>query len=163
MKQKVMLPAIFSHRDEFLTPFDKLFDDMVHQAIPDFSKNFGIEDVFQKSAYPKCDIIDLLDKIQVEMEIPGVDKSDISIEVKSSGNNKELVISGKKSLEVQDERKNYIKKELKRSAFQRSFTLYDELNSEDINAEFKNGILKIDIPKKEPSKLSNVSTKVEIK
>ena len=44
---------------------------------------------------------------------------------------------------------NYLRKELKRSAFTRSFTLGEMLNPDEISAEFKNGILELAIPKKE--------------
>ena len=156
------VPSIFSHRDEFLTSFDKIFDEMMSNSFPNFGKEFGI-DFFEKNSYPKCDTIDLPDKIQIEMEIPGVDKSDISIEIQNIDGIKALVISGKKSTKDVEEKKNYIRRELKRSAFRRSFKLHEGLEGDKINAEFKNGILLIDIPKREPEKVEEVVTKIDIK
>ena len=51
------LPSAFTHfdRDEFITPFDKLVDKLFNQSFPQLSKEVGV-DVFQNSAYPKCDI-----------------------------------------------------------------------------------------------------------
>ena len=162
-KQQSYLPAPFSHRDEFLTPFDKMFDELMNTSFPWFGKDFGI-DFFEKGSYPKCDIVDYKDKVRIELEIPGVDKSDISIEMKPVNGTKQLIISGKKASKTEDkETKQFIRRELKRSAFQRSFDIHDSLVSDNINAEFKNGILLVDIPKKEPGKEKEISTKIEIK
>lgn len=164
MKNKSYSPTIFSHshKDEFLTPFDSLFDQLMNRDFPDFTKEFGVE-FFKKGSYPKCDVIDMTDRVEIEMEIPGVNKEDISIEIKPVGQTKELVIKGKKSIDEKEEKKNYLMRELKRSAFMRSFALHNSLESDKINAEFKNGILKISIPKKESEKVEEVVTKIDIK
>ena len=160
-KNTSYFPTLFSGRDEFLTPFDKMFDEMFNSSFPDFGKDFGLE-FFEKAAYPKCDIIDRPDMMVVELEIPGVYKEDISIEIKPMNGNKQLIISGKKSSETKDDAK-YVRRELKRSSFQRSFVLHEELESDKISAEFKNGILQIGIPKKQPSETNEEVTKIEIK
>lgn len=157
------IPSIFSNRDEFLTPFDKMFDELMNNSFPTFGKDFGI-DFFEKGSYPKCDVIDYSDKVRIELEIPGVDKSDITIEMKPINGSKHLVISGKKAAEYKnDGNTTFIRRELKRSAFQRSFVIHDSLESDKINAEFKNGILVVDIPKKEAGKIEETVTKIEIK
>ena len=164
MKKQRYLPSLFSHRDEFLTPFDKLFDEMINSSFPTFGRDFGI-DFFEKGSYPKCDIVDYSDKVRIELEIPGVDKSDISIEIKPVNGSKQLIISGKKTLDSKEtnDEKQFIRRELKRSSFKRSFSINDLLESDNINAEFKNGILLIDIPKKEPEKVEEVTKKIDIK
>jgi len=157
------LPSIFSNRDEFLTPFDKMFDEIMNTSFPAFGKDFGV-DFFEKGSYPKCDVIDYEDKVQIELEIPGVDKSDISIEMKPVNGNKHLLVSGKKSQSIEDSKsKQFIRRELKRSSFQRSFVIHESLESDNINAEFKNGILIIDIPKRVPEKVEETVTKIQIK
>jgi len=162
-KNRGYLPTIFSTKDEFLTPFERIFDEMVNSAFPTFGKNFGI-DFFEKGSYPKCDVIDYEDRVTIELEIPGVEKSDISIEMKPINGSKQLIISGKKSQSIEEtSSKQYIRRELKRSAFQRSFVIHEALEADKINAEFKNGILTVDIPKKEPEKVEEEVTKIEIK
>ena len=157
------VPSMFSNRAELITPFDTMFDAIFNSSFPDFGKDFGI-DFFEKGSYPKCDVVDYSDKIQIELEIPGVDKNDISIEMKPINGSKQLIISGKKSSEYKpDNGSQYLRRELKRSAFQRSFILHDELESDNINAQFKNGILLIDIPKKVPQEVKEEVTKIEIK
>lgn len=161
-KNNGYLPSIFSNRDEFLTPFDRMFDEIMNNSFPTFGKDFGI-DFFERGSYPKCDIIDYDDKVQIELEIPGVDKSDISIEMKPINGSKQLVISGKKTQTEENKSKSFIRRELKRSAFQRSFVIHESLEPDKINAEFKNGILVVDIPKKVPEKVEEQATKIEIK
>ncbi len=162
-KKMSYLPSILSNRDEFLTPFDKMFDEIINSAFPTFGKDFGL-DFFEKGSYPKCDVIEYDDKVRIELEIPGVDKSDISIEMKSMNGSKQLIISGKKAQTTEDnESKQFIRRELKRSAFQRSFVIHESLEPDKINAEFKNGILIVDIPKKVPEKIQEEVTKINIK
>jgi len=58
MKNQIQkgFPMTPFHRDEFLAPFDTLFDRMLSNTFPELAKEVGV-DVFQKGAYPKCDII----------------------------------------------------------------------------------------------------------
>ena len=137
-----------THRDEFLTPFDSLFDDMLTEVFPSLSKDLGVG-FFGKGSYPKVDVIDQKDKVIIEAEIPGLTKEDVSVELEENV----LTISGnKKQQELANEDATYIRRELKRSSFKRSFTLGDNLNTSKINADFENGILAISVPKNEPKK-----------
>lgn len=92
----------------------------------------------------KCDIYEKGGNYHIEMDIPGFDKNDISIEVKDGY----LTISAEKNEEDNKEEKNYIRKERSYGKYERSFYLGD-LDSENIEAEFNNGILKVTVPKKE--------------
>jgi HSP20 family protein len=135
-----------THRDEFLTPFDSLFDDLLTEAFPSLSQNLGVG-FFGKGSYPKVDVIDCEGKVLIEAEIPGLTREDVSVELEENI----LTISGNKNpQEVTNENTTYIRRELKRSSFKRSFTLGDNLSANDINADFENGILAISIPKKSP-------------
>lgn len=138
------------HRDEFLTPFDKIFDDFFAANVPGFTSDFGV-DFFEKGSYPKVNVIDFSDKIQIEAEIPGLDKSDVNVELEANV----LTIVGNK-LTTPDKESNetgtYIRRELKRSSFRRSFTLGDNICKDKVEAEFKNGMLLITLPKVKPVK-----------
>ena len=92
----------------------------------------------------KCDIYEKGGNYHIEMDIPGFDKNDISIEVKDGY----LTISAEKNEEDNKEEKNYIRKKRSYGKYERSFYLGD-LDSENIEAEFNNGILKVTVPKKE--------------
>lgn len=145
-------------RSEFLAPFDSLFDQFLKSSFPNFEREFGFNS-FGAASFPKVDVIDLEDKIQIEAEIPGMNKEDVKISIKDGM----LCISGekKKVSEESNEKKKFIMKELKHSSFRRSFQLNESLDSENVNAKFENGILTIAIPKKEPEKQKLVEVKID--
>ena len=67
-------------RDSFLTPFDKMFDDLVSSSFPQINDTVGVNP-FQGSAYPKVNVYEYDDKVGIIAEIPGLDKKDLDIEV----------------------------------------------------------------------------------
>ena len=100
------------HRDEFLTPFDRIFDEFFAANVPSFTQDFGV-DFFEKGSYPKVNLIDFTDRVVIEAEIPGLDKSDVNVELEANvltivGN--KLVVPNKESGETGA----YIRRELKR-------------------------------------------------
>lgn len=138
--------AFIDMRDEFLKPFDQVFDQMLTQQFPNFTEQTGID--FLKGAYPKCNIIDTNEDVQVIAEIPGLTRDEVSIKVESGF----MTISGKQASMTKDDNEvRYIRRELKHSSFKRSFELGDTLDPTKISANFENGILNITIPKKEES------------
>ena len=119
-------------RDSFLTPFDKMFDQIVNSQFPEITETVGVNPM-QGTAYPKVNVYEYEDKVGVIAEIPGLDKKHIDIEVEDNG-------------------AKVIRRELKTSSFKRSFTLGEELDGDDISANFKDGILSVSIPKIAPTK-----------
>ncbi len=144
-----MLPA-FS-RDEFLTPFDSFFDNVVGQLYPSFGREVGVE-FFGNNSYPKVDVIDHDDKITIEAEIPGLSKDEVSVDLEENV----ITVSGLKHSHTEDTSTRYIRRELKRSAFKRSFKLGENLNLKKVKADFQNGVLLISVPKTEPAKPKKV-------
>ena len=135
------------HRDEFLTPFDQIFDEFFKANVPSFTQEFGI-DFFEKGSYPRVDVIDFDDKVIIEAEVPGLTKSDVNVEVQQNV----LTVSGVKSKNVTDtEGGKYIRRELKRSNFRRSFTLGENIEKDTVSATFENGILQITLNKVKPA------------
>ncbi len=143
-------------RDEFLTPFDKLFDTMFEKNFPEVSQQVGVNP-YQGSAYPKVNVYEYDDKVGVVAEIPGLDKKQIKVEVEEGI----LTIAGDKHSVWEEDGAKVLRKELKASSFKRSFTLGDLLDGDKINASFKDGILSISIPKIEPKqpKVTNIKIK----
>ena len=134
-------------REQFLTPFDKMFDQIINSQFPEIEKQIGVKP-FQGTAYPKVNVYEYDDKVGVIAEIPGLDKKDLKIEVEDG----KLTISGDKhgTFDVKDAK--VIRRELKQSSFKRQFELGDLLDGDKIKANFKDGLLSIDIPKIEPKK-----------
>ena len=131
------------NRDEFLTPFDKIFDQLMNQQFPTFQEEVGVS--FNQGAYPKVNVYEYDDKIGIVAEIPGLDKKNVTIDVEEQV----LTISGDKHGFDTDGGK-CITRELKQSSFKRSFNLGDHLDGDNVSAKFKDGMLSISVPKKEP-------------
>ena len=137
----------FFDRDNFLTPFDKMFDQMVEAQFPEMTKSVGVKP-YQGSAYPKVNVYEYDKKVGIVAEIPGLEKKDLTVEVEDGT----LTISGVKHHIKEDEGAKVLRRELKASSFKRNFEIGENLDGENIKAVFKNGILNIDIPKIEPEK-----------
>ena len=131
-------------RDEFLTPVDTIIDRFFNEAMPAFGNEFGVE-FFGNNSYPKVDVTDHQDKIVIVAEIPGLTKEDVSVDLEQ----RVLTISGGKREIKQDDNVRYIRKELKRSSFKRSFKLGDNMKVDGIEADFNNGLLNVTVPKRE--------------
>ena len=141
------------NRDEFLTPFDKIFDELMSKQFPTFQDEVGVS--FNQGAYPKVNIYEYDDKIGIVAEIPGLDKKNVSVEVEEDV----LIISGDKHGFDSDGGK-CITIELKQSAFTRSFNLGEYLDGSKVSAKFKDGMLSISIPKIEPEQPKKHSVKI---
>ena len=131
------------NRDEFLTPFDRIFDELMSKQFPTFKEEVGVS--FNQGSYPKVNVYEYDDKIGIIAEIPGLDKKNVSVEVEDNV----LTISGDKH-GIDDNDGKCITRELKHSSFKRSFNLGDHLDGDSVGANFKDGILSIEIPKVEP-------------
>ena len=144
-------------RNEFLTPFDRVFDDMLSNMFPTCSRDLG-EDFFAKGSYPKVNVVNRDTSIDIEAAIPGMSKDDVTVEVTDGI----LTIHGNSNQREDIENGQYVRREIKRSAFQRSFRLGENLNHTDITAKYDNGILTLNVPKIIPDETEPNTRKIEI-
>lgn len=108
----------------------------------------------RRSNAMKCDIYEKDNKYHVEMDIPGFNKEDISIDI----NDGYLTVEATKGEDKEEKDKNYIRRERTYGEIKRQFYV-GNVDTEKTKAEFKNGTLKIVIPKvekKENKKLINI-------
>ena len=145
----------FFNRDEFLTPFDKMFDAMVESQFPDIVKQVGVKP-YGNTAYPKVNVYEYDDKIGIVAEIPGLDKKQLNVDVEEGI----LTISGDKHSAFESAGAKILRKELKESSFKRSFELGELLDGDNISANFKDGILSVSVPKIEPEKPKKHTVKI---
>lgn len=123
-----------------------------------FAGSTDFEDEVGMSAWrPAVDIFDTDNAIVIKAELPGIKKDDVSIDVKGNV----LIIKGERFFDKETKEENYYRKERSFGKFQRSFTLPDAVNPEAIKANFKNGVLEIEVPKPEEKKPKQISINVE--
>ena len=86
----------------------------------------------------------------LEIVAPGMDKKDFKVNI----DNSILTISAKKKLENKDENHRHVRREFNYKSFTRSFTVDDTIQSDNIQARYENGVLFIELPKKEEVKIA---------
>ena len=151
------LPARTISKREFLTPFDEIFNNLMGDVFPTFHQEFG-ENFFAQGSYPKCNVLNFDDRVEIEAAIPGLTKEDVTVEVVDGV----LTIKSESNQRADVEDSQYVKREVKRSAFARSFRLGDNLVEDYISGAFENGILTITLPKAQPTNIVPEVRKIEI-
>ena len=118
-----------------------------------FKDFFDGDDFFSRreSSIMKTDIKEKKDKYIIEMDLPGYEKENINISLKEGYLEVLAEVNKETNNEEKDEEK-FIHKERYYGHCSRSFYVGEQITEEDIKAEFKNGILKITIPKKDEKK-----------
>ena len=136
--------------NEMMTLQDRInrfFDDSF------FRPGFRNDDFALSTWHPVVDIYDDNDKIVIKAELPGMEKEDISIDLKDNI----LTLKGERNLENEKKEENYYRRERSFGKFERAFTLPTGLNPEKIKADYKDGVLKIEIPKPEKEKPKQIT------
>ena len=151
---KLFVKPAHLNRDEFLTPFDKIFDELMNKQFPTFQEEVGVS--FNQGAYPKVNVYEYDDKVGIVAEIPGLNKKQLNVDVEDGI----LTISGDKHSAFESDGAKVLRKELKESSFRRSFELGELLDGNNISANFKDGILSVSVPKIEPEKPKKHTVKI---
>ncbi len=102
---------------------------------------------------PVVDIYENDDAIVIKAELPGVDKKDVEVDLKD----RILTLKGERSYENEIKEENYYRKERVFGKFHRAFILPVDVDLDKIKADFKDGVLKIDIPKPEEKKPKQIT------
>jgi len=105
---------------------------------------------------PAVDIKETEDKYVIEVEVAGIDKKDVHIEVKDGV----LTLSGERKFEHEEKKDNYTRIERSYGKFHRTFTLPDLVMEDKIEAAYKDGLLTIELPKGEEAKPKEIEVKV---
>jgi HSP20 family protein len=109
-------------------------------------------------SYPRVDIVEEKESYKISADMPGLDKKNISVEVK----NGVLAISGEKKEEKTERDKDkYYHFERRFGSFRREFALPDHVDSEHVDAKYANGVLELTLRKTEASKPKSIEVKVE--
>jgi len=106
---------------------------------------------------PSLDVSETKNDLVIKAELPGMDAKDIDISL----NNGFLTIKGEKKHEKEEKDENYHLNERSYGSFTRSVRLPREVQSDKITASFKNGVLRVTLPKSEESKKREIKIKAE--
>ena len=131
----MMMPSVFG---------SDIFDDFMDFSFPDVNR-----ELYGKHAknVMKTDVRELDNGYEIIVDLPGFKKDEIEVQL----DNGYLNISAAKGLDKDesDKKGKYIRKERYAGAMSRSFYVGDHITEDDIHAKFENGILQLDVPKKE--------------
>ncbi|MFT3981237.1 MAG: Hsp20/alpha crystallin family protein [Ferruginibacter sp.] len=128
----------------FRRNFDGMMKDFMNEFPSTVSKTFR-EDFLQ---FPPVNIVEKTGSYSVDLSVPGFEKSDFN--VKLDGNI--LTVSTEKKEVTNETTDKVIRKEFSYKSFKRSFTLDEKIDADKISAKYENGILSLDLPKKEDLK-----------
>jgi HSP20 family protein len=121
-----------------------------------FSSNltrfFNDEGIARGAWSPNVDIYENKDQIVIEAELPGMNREDFDLSVE----NNVLTLYGERRFEKKSEGDNYHRVERSYGSFSRSFTLPQSVSAEGANAEFRNGVLRVSLPKREEVKARKI-------
>ncbi len=120
------------------------FDDILGRSFgTEFMSNFNTG-----LTLPSVNVKDTANEFIVEMAVPGLNKSDFDINI----DNNVLSIAAESEIENNTESENYTRREFGYSSFKRTFAIPDSVNTEKISASYKEGILKVLLPKHDEAK-----------
>jgi len=134
------MPALYNR-------FNRLFDD------PFFRVGQMDDDAGMGMWNPAVDLYEKDDHFMIKAELPGVNKDDIKIDLQDQL----LTLSGERTYDNEIKEENYYRRERSYGKFQRAFTLPADVDSDKIKAEFKDGVLQIEVPKPEGKKAKQVT------
>ena len=130
---------------------NRLFDDA-------FPRSAGGEEDLPANAWrPLVDIYETAENVVIKVDLPGVVKNDVSVEVKENI----LTIKGERLTESPVDDDQYYRRERTSGAFQRSFAMRAMIAPDEIKASFKNGVLTIEVPKPHEIKPRQVSVNID--
>ncbi len=116
------------------------------------SRDHGDESIARGAWNPSVDIYENKDQIVLEAELPGMRREDFELTVE----NNILTLRGERRFEKRSEADNYHRVERSYGSFTRSFTLPQTVSSEQATAEYKNGVLRVVLHKREEVKARRI-------
>lgn len=132
---------------DMMPSFSSLIDSFFGRDLTDFTGDF-------KGTVPAVNVKEDENSFVVEVAVPGMSKENFDLKLE----NNVLTISGKKEESKEQKEEKWNRREFFYSSFERSFHLPDVVDSEHIEAHYKDGLLMISVPKKEEAKVKASKT-----
>jgi HSP20 family protein len=126
----------------------------IERALQDFDRYmesfFGESSLSPAGRVPAVDIREHDDHYTMEVELPGFDEKDVEIQV--DGNTLSIASKREETRQEGPENGNFLLRERRMTSFSRSFSLPESADAENISAQFKKGVLNLDIKKRPETK-----------
>lgn len=116
----------------------------------------GEESLTTGAFVPPVDIYEDEHGIQLKLEVPGIDEKDLDIKVE----NNTLTVSGERKFEKEEKEENFHRVERRYGSFSRSFTLPNTVSTEDVQADYENGVLRIRLNKRAEAKPKQIKVNI---
>jgi HSP20 family protein len=120
-------------------------------------RSFEDEGIARGAWNPSVDIYENKDQLVLEAELPGMKREDFELSVE----NNVITLRGERHFEKRDEADNYHRVERAYGSFTRSFTLPNTITGEGASADYRNGVLRVTLPKREETKARRIEVKGE--
>lgn len=120
-------------------------------------RTFDDEGIARGAWSPSVDIYENKDQIVLEAELPGMNREDFDLTVESNV----ITLRGERRFEKKEDTDNYHRVERAYGSFTRSFTLPNTVSGEGATADYRNGVLRVTLPKREETKARRIEIKGE--
>ena len=120
-------------------------------------RTFDDEGIARGSWSPSVDIYENKEQIVLEAELPGMNREDFDLTVE----NNVITLRGERRFEKKEDTDNYHRVERAYGSFTRSFTLPNTVSGEGASADYRNGVLRVTLPKREETKARRIEIKGE--
>jgi HSP20 family protein len=117
---------------------------------------FSGEEALSGTWAPSVDIYEDQSSIVLEADLPGMKQEDFKLSIE----NYKLTLSGERKFEKDEKGENFHRVERSYGSFTRNFSLPSTVNVDEVNAEFKDGVLRVTLPKKEEVKARQIQVKI---
>ncbi|HWR16929.1 MAG TPA: Hsp20/alpha crystallin family protein [Terriglobales bacterium] len=139
-------------------PFRELaqLQDRVNRLFQETGVGGREEGISTASFVPPVDIYETEQNIVLKMEVPGVEQKDLDIRIE----NNTITVRGERKFEKEVKEENFHRVERRYGSFQRSFSLPNTVNTEQVSADYDNGVLKITLAKRAEAKPKQIKVNV---
>jgi HSP20 family protein len=137
-------------------PFSEFVNlqNQLNRVFQDFGR--GSDELTTSGFVPPADIYEDEHSITLKLEVPGIDEKDLDIRLE----NNTLTVRGERKFEKEEKEENFHRIERRYGSFSRSFTLPNTVESENVKANYENGILRITLAKREEAKPRQIKVSV---
>lgn len=118
---------------------------------------FGGEEVFTGKWSPNVDIFESENSIVLEADLPGMKAEDFKLSIE----NYRLTLTGERKFDKEEKGENWHRVERSYGTFTRTFTLPNTVNVDEVKAEFKDGVLRVSLPKRDEVKARNINVTIK--